>query len=138
MKQIRYFLLLAGIATTSLFFAGAYVMAQQADSTQQPSITTENKDTQELTEVTQGVTPTPYTNAHKLRSGTVVQPDDKDAKHVIAATQDKLEKAFGIIVSNDGMPISITNAASAEPVVCRNNWASRCIGDKRERHNQKW
>lgn len=55
-----------------------------------------------------GVAPQAYASAGNLRTGTVVQPDPDNSRAVIAATQDKLETAFGIVTTNEASPIQIT------------------------------
>jgi hypothetical protein len=61
-----------------------------------------------------GIAPDSYSAATVLRTGTVVQPDGgKDSTKVKAATQDKIEAAFGVVVTTNNLPISITTTGGS-------------------------
>lgn len=76
-------------------------LAQESD---EPAAPTQSLDEQ----ASPAVVPQAYASAGNLRTGTVVQPDPDNPRAVIAATQDKLEAAFGIVTTNEASPIQIT------------------------------
>lgn len=59
-------------------------------------------------------TPDPYQSDTSLPLGTIVQPEGKDSKKVIPASQEKLNNMFGVVVSSDNLPITITRGDSGQ------------------------
>lgn len=59
-----------------------------------------------------GLSPEIYGSNSALKVGTVIQPEGSDAKKVKAATQKEIEKAFGVVVSTNNLPITISNNAT--------------------------
>jgi hypothetical protein len=95
----------------SLYFAfvmliGAFALpvlgsAQEAPAEEEAEFRTQNIESP-------GVTPQPYQVKKRLRIGTVVQIDPAASDTVIPATQDKLDGAFGVIVTGANLPIQVT------------------------------
>lgn len=55
-----------------------------------------------------------YNSEKPLQAGLVVQVSDKNARTVIPATNDKLRQAFGVVVSNNTLPISISSGQGGQ------------------------
>lgn len=82
----------------------------------------EAKDSKEIKTLEQnGFTPQPYGADVRFKVGTVIQADEKESSKVVAATQDKVEKAFGVVVSTNNLPIAISSNASANQVFVATN-----------------
>lgn len=52
-----------------------------------------------------------------LQTGTVVQLDESDSTKVIAATNDRLNKAFGVVVSLNTLPINVTDGSAGQVII---------------------
>lgn len=74
-----------------------------------------------------GLTPQPYNSDVRLKAGTIIQIDEKDSTKVIAATQDKLEKAFGVITTTNNLPIAISSNAGANQVFVATNGSQTAL-----------
>jgi hypothetical protein len=61
-------------------------------------------------------TPQPYSSDKNLPLGTIIQLDESDAKKVIPASQEKLNKMFGVTASQGNLPITVTHAGSDKDV----------------------
>ncbi len=89
---------------------------------------TDNKNSKEAKNLDQtGLTPQPYSSDVRLKAGTVIQVDEKDSTKVTAATQDKLEKAFGVITTTSNLPIAISSNAGANQVFVATNGSQTAL-----------
>jgi len=88
----------------------AVVSAQTEDQNSQ------NKNKEVKTLEQDGLTPQPYYADVRFRVGTVVQPDEKEPSKVVTATQKQLNKAFGVVVSTNDLPITISSNTAANQV----------------------
>jgi hypothetical protein len=68
-----------------------------------------------------GSQPQSYSAATTLQTGTIVQTVDKDAKQVKAATAKELDKAFGVVVNTNSLPISISDTTVQNQVYVATN-----------------
>lgn len=68
-----------------------------------------------------GSQPQSYSATSPLQAGTIVQTTDKDGKQVKAATAKELSKAFGVVVSNNSLPISISDTTVQNQVYVATN-----------------
>jgi hypothetical protein len=59
------------------------------------------------TDSSDGFTSDIYTTTAPLQAGTIVMVDPKNSTGVLAATQDKIEKAFGVVVSSNRLPLQL-------------------------------
>lgn len=119
LKKITPFLIGIIVAT---FTTGAVVVhAQSGDGA--PS--GDKKESKNLDQ--EGYAPQLYNADTRLKAGTVIQVDDKDASKVISATQDNLEKAFGVVVTANNMPIRISNSANANQVFVATNGSQQVM-----------
>ncbi len=77
----------------------------------------DTKTASEVRDLSQtGFTPQPYGSDIRFKVGTIVQPDEKESTKVVVATQDKLEKAFGVVVTTNDLPITISSNTAANQV----------------------
>lgn len=90
-----------------LAFPLGYVSAQSGQNTGETS----QEETSKTLEQT-GLSPEIYGSNQPLRVGTVVQPEGNDPKKVKAALQSEIEKAFGVVVSTNDLPITISSNAT--------------------------
>lgn len=82
----------------------------------------DKKDTKETKNLEQnGFTPQPYNADTRFKVGTVIQADEKDSTKVIAATQDKVSRAFGVVASTSNLPITISSNTAASQVFVATN-----------------
>jgi hypothetical protein len=108
------FALVLGVLVALFSFALPVGAQTPSSANQQAQAKSDTKKTDTLEDA--NVTPDSYSVDTPLRTGTVVQPDEKDAAKVQPATQDKLAKAFGVVVTTDGLPITFSNAANKAQV----------------------
>lgn len=113
LKKITPLLFTLVIAFTSV--SAVYVHAQS----QPDQAIGEKKEATNLDKA--GYTPQIFNADVRLKAGTVIQVDEKDATKVASATQDKIEKAFGVVVTANNSPIRITNNANANQVFVSTN-----------------
>jgi hypothetical protein len=59
-----------------------------------------------------GYTAQSYNTDTTLQTGTVVQIDTKDSAKVKPASKDQLDKAIGVVVSSNSLPISVSNTSA--------------------------
>lgn len=113
----------------SSIFAGVLLLAIAGGltvvSAQSTESETKDKETRSLEQT--GLTPQPYTSDVRLKAGTVVQVDEESSSKVIAATQDKLEKAFGVIVTSNNLPIAISTNVGANQVFVATNGSRQAL-----------
>ncbi len=110
----------AGVLLLAVAGCLTIVSAQSADSD-----TKDNKDARSLEQT--GLTPQPFTSDVRLKAGTVVQVDEESSTKVISATQDKLEKAFGVIVTANNLPIAISTNVGANQVFVATNGSRQAL-----------
>lgn len=108
--------LYAVIGTTLIFIGliGSPLVAFAADSKSSDKSSTSDQ-TKTLNET--GLTPQPYGADSILKTGTIVQPNDKDAGKVQPASQKELDKAFGVVASTNQLAISITSTSGNQVFV---------------------
>lgn len=97
---------LVGLA--ALVATPAISFAQDAPS----STTTTVQEKTAEDDQSNGFTSDIYTTTKPLQSGTVVMVDPKNSTGVLPATQDKIEKAFGVVVSANRLPLQLKIADS--------------------------
>lgn len=114
LKKITPFLLSFVVAAVA---TGAVVV--HAQSTPEALSEDNKKEAQNLDQA--GYTPQLYNSDTRLKAGTVIQIDEKDSTKVVSASQDKIEKAFGVVVTANNSPIRITNNANANQVFVATN-----------------
>lgn len=82
--------------------------AQDAQDSENPAITEKTAED----DANNGFTSDIYTTERPLQSGTIVMVDPKNSTGVLPATQDKIEKAFGVVVSANRLPLQLNIAES--------------------------
>lgn len=95
--------------------AGGAVLVSAQDSGDKK----DSKNTKNLEQ--NGFTPQPYNADTRYKVGTVIQIDEKDSTKVVAATQDKVSRAFGVVASTNNLPITISNTTAASQVFVATN-----------------
>jgi hypothetical protein len=81
----------------------------------------DSKDSNKKTLEQTGLTPQPYNADTRFKVGTVIQPDEKESSKVVAATKDKVDRAFGVVVSTNNLPITISSNTAASQVFVATN-----------------
>lgn len=119
LKKITPFLI--GIIFATVTTGAVVVHAQSSDQ----ESSGDKKESKNLDQA--GYTPQLYNAETRFKAGTVIQIDDKDSSKVISATQDNLEKAFGVVVTANNLPIKISNSANANQVFVATNGSQQAI-----------
>ena len=110
MRSMKHKLFIT-VAICGLLLVGAVPsigVAQSADTTETSGLTEKTGED----EVGDGFTSDIYTTKKPLQAGTVVMVDPENSTGVLAASQDKIEKAFGIVVSSNRLPLQLNISSS--------------------------
>lgn len=107
MKQ-KLFTIGLFVGLVTLVAVPAISYAQESPETQTTTVTEKTAED----EKSDGFTSDIYTTTKPLQTGTVVMVDPKNSTGVLPATQDKIEKAFGVVVSANRLPLQLNIADS--------------------------